>query len=165
VADGYAQRDEHVSRKDAGNRGRLDHMAETRPPVAGFTVQRPQDVPASTFDAIVLSTSRFQVPMRKRLRAVYKRPTMIDLFDGLPANGSRPSLGMTTWRQSESGARPPPRKPPQKIAAHCSTSQKSTAERHARPDRRIISTASSDAARTSMARVNRRARSMVRWNW
>jgi hypothetical protein len=68
----------------------LDHMAETRPHVAGFTVQRPQDVPASAFDAIVLSTSHFQVPMRKRLRTVYKRPTMIDLFDGLPSEWFAP---------------------------------------------------------------------------
>ena len=71
----------------------LDHMAETRPEVAGFRVQRPQDVSASTFDAIVLSTSCFQVPMRKRLRAVYGRPTMIDLFEGLPTEWFAPISG------------------------------------------------------------------------
>ena len=105
----------------------LDHMAETRPPVAGFTVQRPQDVPASTFDAIVLSTSRFQVPMRKRLRAVYKRPTMIDLFDGLPGEWFAPISGDDYLAAiGKRRTTPRRRKPPQKIASHCSTSQKST---------------------------------------
>jgi hypothetical protein len=63
----------------------LDHLADSRPNVAGFTIQRPQDVPASAFDAIVLSTSRFQAQMRKRLRKVYKKPITIDLFADLPS--------------------------------------------------------------------------------
>jgi glycosyltransferase involved in cell wall biosynthesis len=121
----------------------LDHMAETRPQVAGFTVQRPQDVPSSTFDAIVLSTSCFQVPMRKRLRAVYKRPTMIDLFEGLPTEWFAPISGddylAAIGKRRKTPRRPKPAKKTssqktasQKTASPKMASLKSTSERSTR---------------------------------
>lgn len=65
----------------------MDDNAEKCQPIAGMSIQKPEDVDLRVVDAIVLSSDCFQPKMRERLKGLFNghTPPMQDLYEGLPA--------------------------------------------------------------------------------